>query len=147
MAKFQDYIKNIFWVLLVLQFAPPVFKSIRKQWLDYVEPKNKIGLVVMNSVINSSSSWNKQLTKFFKDPEIKAILIKMDSPGGAAGSSQAIFQEILTLKQQYPKPIVTYFENMCASGGYYIACTTDHIVATSSALVGSIGSKIATQFK
>lgn len=147
MAKFQDYLKNIFWVLLILQFAPPVFKSIQKEWTDYAEPKNKIGLVLLNSCIMSSSRWNKELKKFFKDPEIKAILIKIESGGGAAGSTQAIFQEILQLKKEFPKPIVAYAENICASGAYQIAAATDHIVATSSALVGSIGAKLATQFK
>lgn len=147
MSKFQEYIKNIFWVLLILQFAPPVFKSVKKHWLDHIEPKNKVGLININSTIMSSTRWNKQLEKFFKDDEIKAILIKIDSPGGAAGSSQAICQEILQLKKSHPKPIIAYSENVCASGAYYIAATTDHIITTSSALVGSIGSKICTQFK
>ncbi|MCX5924615.1 MAG: signal peptide peptidase SppA [Candidatus Dependentiae bacterium] len=147
MAKFADYLKNIFWVLLILQFASPVFKTIKKQLSEYSEPKNKVGLVNMSSVITSSTRWNKQLKKFFKDPEIKAILIKMECPGGAAGSSQAICQEILQLKKQYPKPIITYTENICASGAYYIAATTDYIIATNSSLIGSIGAKISTQFK
>ncbi|MBP6892562.1 signal peptide peptidase SppA [Candidatus Babeliales bacterium] len=147
MAKFQEYLKNIFWIILILQFAPSIFRSISKQWSDHVEPKNKVGLVLMNSMICASSNWNKQLTKLFKDPEIKAILIKIDSGGGAAGSSQAIFQEILQLKVQYPKPIVAYAENVCASGAYQIATATDHIVATGSALIGSIGAKFSTLFK
>ncbi len=147
MAKFQEYLKNIFWIILILQFAPSIFKSLSKQWSDHVEPKNKIGLVLINCVINGSSNINKQLTKLFKDPEIKAILIKIDSGGGAAGSSQAIFQEILDLKIQYPKPIVAYAENICASGAYQIATATDYIVATGSALVGNIGSRFPTIFK
>jgi protease IV len=147
MAKFQDYLKNIFWLLLILRFAAPVARSMQKQWLDHVEPKNKVGFVFLNSVIMSSSVWNKQLTKFFKDPEIKAILIKIDSPGGAAGAGEAIAQEILQLKKDHPKPIVTYAENICASAAYQIAATTDYIVTTGSALVGSIGSKLSTQFK
>lgn len=147
MAKFADYLKNIFWVLLILQFASPIFKTIKKTWSEYSEPKNKVGLVNMQSEITSANRWNKQLKKFFKDPEIKAILIKMDCPGGAAGSSQAICQEILELKKKYPKPIITYTENVCASGAYYIAATTDHIIATPSSLVGSIGAKLRTQVK
>lgn len=147
MTKSTNYLKNAFWILLILNFASPIFKSIYKQYNDHVDPKNKIGVVHISSLITSSTKINKQLAKFFKDTEIKAILIKMECPGGAAGSSQAISQEILELKQKYPKPIITYCENMCASGAYYIAATTDHIVATSSSLVGSIGAKIGTQFK
>ncbi len=147
MAKFQDYLKNIFWIILILQFAPSIFQSISKQWSDHIEPKNKVGLVVFSCVIQSSTQWNKQLTKLFKDPEVKAIMLKMDSGGGAAGATQAIFQEILQLKTQYPKPVVSYVENICASGAYQIASASDYIVATSSSIVGSIGAKFPTQFK
>lgn len=147
MSKLTDYIKTAFWILLMLQIAPPMLRNISKNIFDSVEPKNKVGLIVINSAIMSSATWTKQLKKFFKDPDIKAILLKIDSPGGAAGSCEAISQEILNLKKQYPKPIITYCENMCASGGYYVASSTDHIVATSCALIGSIGAKIQTQFK
>lgn len=147
MSKFTDYLKSAFWILLLLQIAPPIIRNVSKSIFESVEPKNKVGLIVINTAIMSSSTSIKQLKKFFKDPEIKAILLKIDSPGGAAGSSEAISQEIIQLKKQYPKPIVTYCENMCASGAYYVAATTDHIVATSSAIIGSIGSKIRTQFK
>jgi protease-4 len=56
-------------------------------------------------------------------------------------------QEVENLKAKHPKPIVSYIENTCASGAYYVAAATDHIVATGSAIVGSIGSRISTQFK
>ncbi|MCX5923587.1 MAG: signal peptide peptidase SppA [Candidatus Dependentiae bacterium] len=147
MSKVSDTLKNIFWVLLIIQFAVPVFKGLKKQWSDHVEPKNKVGMIVMSSVITSSARYNKQLKEFFKDNEIKAILIKMDCPGGAAGSTQAICQEIINLKKQYPKPIVSYSENLCASGAYQVAANTDYIVASGSSLVGSIGAKLGTQMR
>lgn len=133
--------------MLLIQFMPPMIKNISKHLFDTIEPKNKVGLIIINEMISSSTKTNSQLKKFFKDPEIKAILLKIDSPGGAAGSSEAICQEILRLKKEYPKPIITYCENLCVSGAYYIATTTDHIITTSSALIGSIGAKINTQFK
>lgn len=147
MSKLSDTLKNIFWVLLIIQFAVPVFKNLHKQWTDHIEPKNKVGMIVMSSMITSSTRYNKQLKEFFKDPEIKAILIKVDCPGGAAGSTQAICQEIINLKKQYPKPIVSYSENLCASGAYQVAANTDYIVTTSSSLVGSIGAKLNTQLR
>lgn len=147
MSKILEYVKTAFWIMLLIQFIPPVYKTVSHLISSVVEPKNKVGYIVLNSVITSSTSINKQLKKFFKDPEIKAILIKMDCPGGAAGSCEAINQEIMELKKQYPKPIVTYCENICASGGYLISVATDYIITTSGALIGSIGSKISTQFK
>lgn len=147
MAKLTEYIKTLFMILMLLQFAPPIIKNIKEQFIDNLEPKNLVGLITINQPIYSASQYNKQLQKYFKDPEIKAILLKIDCPGGASGASQAVALEILQLKKEFPKPIVTYSENMCASGAYYIAAMTDHIVTTGSCLVGSIGSKLCTQFK
>ncbi|MFI5333532.1 MAG: signal peptide peptidase SppA, partial [Candidatus Babeliales bacterium] len=75
---------------------------------------------------------------------IKAILLRIDCGGGAAGTSQAVYNELTYLKQQYPnKPVVVFIENMCASGAYYIACPCDWIVAAGSSFIGSIGVYIA----
>ncbi len=147
MPTFSDILKNAFWVLLLIQIAPPIINKFSQKIFETVEPRNRVGLILINSTITTSTTWTKQLKKFFKDPEIKAILIKFDSPGGAAGSSEAISKEIIDLKKEYPKPVVAYAENVCASGAYMIAATTDYIVAPSSALIGSIGAKISTQFK
>ena len=147
MSKLIEYIKTAFWILLFLQIAPPIIKNVSKNLFDTIEPKNKVGLIVISEIITSSTKISSQLKKFFKDPEIKAILLKIDSPGGAAGSTEAINQEIIRLKKEYPKPVIAYSENLCASGAYYIAAATDRIITTSSALVGSIGAKLNTQFK
>jgi len=145
--KLSDILKNALWILLLIQIAPPIINKFSQKIFETVEPKNKVGLILINSAISTSTTWTKQLKKFFKDPEIKAILLKLDSPGGAAGSSEAISKEIIDLKKEYPKPIVAYAENICASGAYMIAATTDYIVAPSSAIIGNIGAKISTQFK
>lgn len=147
MAKFSEHLKNIFFIILILQFAPIDLKNIKKHWLDNLEPKNHVGLISMNQPIFSSQHYSKQLQKYFKDPSIRAILLKIDCGGGAAGTTQALALEITQLKKEYPKPIVAYCENICASGAYYIAASTDHIVATGSSLIGSIGSKLSPQFK
>ena len=53
----------------------------------------------------------------------------------------------MELKNEYPKPIITLVENICASGGYWIACATDHIIAPSTALIGSVGITIPYLFQ
>ncbi len=98
----------------------------------------------MTQPLVNSGEYVRNLKKFFKDPSIKAILVRMDCPGGAAGTSQAIYNELTYLKEQYPhKPVVVFVENMCASGAYYIASPSDCIVATGSSFIGSIGVYIA----
>jgi protease-4 len=143
----NSYLKTIFFIIVIIQFAPYLWKNVQTYIEKNKNPKNKIGLVIINSPIYSSTEHIKNIRSFFKDVDIKGIIIKLDCPGGAAGSSQALMQEIESLKAQHPKPIVAYVENMCASGGYYVAAATDHIVATGSAIIGSIGSRISTQFK
>jgi len=137
--KFTEYLKTLFFMLILIQFAPPIIKNLKKQYENLITPKVKVGLIPIKGILYKSDTTNKYLNKFFKDPDIKAILIKMDCPGGASGTAQSIYQEIQSLKNKYKKPIVTLVENICASGGYYIACATDHIITTPSAIVGSIG--------
>lgn len=97
-------------------------------------------------MITDSEPYATQLKTFFEDREVKAIVVKIESPGGFAGSCQALFTEIQELKKQHPKPIIALVENMCASGGYYVACSTDHIIATKASLIGSIGAVFQTFF-
>lgn len=143
MATFSSYAKNIAYGLFILIMIKPILFNLKKNITEYVQDRTKVGIISLSGPIMKSSCFVKHLHAFFKDPEIKAIVIKMDSPGGAAGSSQAIYEEIKFCKKKYPKPVITFVENICASGGYYIACTTDHIIATPSAFMGSIGVYIA----
>lgn len=71
------------------------------------------------------------------DPAVKAIVLRIESPGGGVPPCQEILKEIESVKEK--KPIVVVMENMTASGGYYISTGADKIVALPYALVGSIG--------
>lgn len=137
--SFFDYLKNIFFLLVFMQVLPFLFTGIRKQYSRFWEPKTSVGVISLKGVLYNSAPYTRQLHAFFKDPEIKAILIQMDCSGSAAGTGQAIFREIMEYKKEYSKPIITLVENVCASGGYWIATATDSIIAPETALVGSIG--------
>ena len=140
MATFSDYVKNIFWVLLLLQFAPMFIKGIRSQYSDLFEEKTRVGVISVKGFISSSSPTVREIKQTFEDSSIKAVVFKIDSQGGVAPSAQAIFQEILHYKKLHPeKYVVTLVEQMAASGGYYIAAATDHIISAPSAIIGSIG--------
>jgi protease-4 len=139
MAKMSSILTNIFLLLLLIQIAPGMIKNIKSNYTEYLENKTKVGLISIKNVISDSTHYVRDIKKFFEQDDIKAILLKMDCPGGNAGASQAIFNEIKELKKIHLKPVVVWVQNVCASGGYYIACTADHIIATPSAFVGSIG--------
>lgn len=145
--SFFNMLKNFFFILIVLQFTPPLLEGIKKQYKAYLEPKTKIGLVVYKGVLTDASTHTQFLNTLFKDPEIKGILIKMDCSGSSSGTGQAIHNEIKSLKVLYPKPVGVIVENICTSGGYYIASTADFIVAPGMSLIGSIGTCISYCFQ
>lgn len=144
MATFFDYIKNIFWLLLILQVAPPLIKNVKKQYSELLEPKTKVGLMEIKGTIESSACYVQDLKKLFENEEIKAILIKIECPGGASGAAQAVFNEIKALRKEHTdKYTVALVENLAASGGYYIASAAHYIIACPAALIGSIGAYIS----
>lgn len=79
-----------------------------------------------------------------KDNNVKAIVLQVDSPGGALTSCEEALKYLQDLKKKYPKPIVASFRSMAASGGYYISMIADKIYANESTLTGSIG--VISQF-
>lgn len=139
----SEILKSLAFIFIALQFAPTIIKNVKDKFSNIAENKTKVAIVSLEGAISDSEKTIKKLRKYFEDKDIKAIVFKIDSPGGASGSSQDIFYEILSLKEQYNKKIISFVQNMAASGGYYVATATDHIIATPSAFIGSIGSYIA----
>ena len=82
-------------------------------------------------------SMNRALKEARENDDIKAIVLRIDSPGGSALTSELIWREIELTKKV--KPVVVSMGNVAASGGYYIACNADKIFAENSTITGSIG--------
>ncbi len=98
---------------------------------------DKIGIVEIKGVITQSSPIIEELHRYEEDAEVKAIILRIDSPGGGVGPSQEIYREITKIKTK--KKIITSMGSVAASGGYYIACASDLIVANPGTITGSIG--------
>lgn len=144
--KIASMATNFLSILFFIALAPSLISLIKGQYSLLLTPSTKIGQVILEGTIEKAEPLTHTLRAFFKDPSIKAILIRCESPGGYPGSSQALFNEIQHLKKEYPKPIITLTENICTSGAYYVACATDHIICSPAALVGSIGTRFTTFF-
>jgi protease-4 len=82
-------------------------------------------------------SMNRALKEARENKDIKAIVLRIDSPGGSALTSELIWREIQLTKKV--KPVVVSMGNVAASGGYYIACNADKIFAENTTITGSIG--------
>jgi protease-4 len=99
--------------------------------------KAKVGVVVLSGIITDAKPVLENLDKFSKDDTIKAVILRIDSPGGAVAPSQEIYDRVISLKKE--KKVVASMGTTAASGGYYVACAADKIVANPGTLTGSIG--------
>ena len=79
----------------------------------------------------------KDLRKLREDETVKAVVLRVNSPGGSAYGSEQIWREVVLLKEK--KPVIVSMGDYAASGGYYISCAADYIVADPTTLTGSIG--------
>jgi protease IV len=100
----------------------------------------KVGVVAIDGVISSDLAEKtvELLTKYADDTSIKAIILKIDSPGGGVASSQEIYDEVRRI-QSGGKLVVASLGSVAASGGYYIACAANRIFAHAGTVTGSIG--------
>jgi protease-4 len=97
----------------------------------------KVAVIPLSGLISDSEPVIENLKKYGKDDSVKAIVLRIDSPGGGVGPSQEIYEEVRKLKGR--KPVVTSMGALAASGGYYIACATGKVYANPGTMTGSIG--------
>ncbi len=97
----------------------------------------KVGVIEVSGVIISSKKIIRQLDDFKNSDSIKAIVLRIDSPGGSVGPSQEIYEEIQKVSKL--KPLIVSMGSVAASGGYYIAVPAKRIFANPGTITGSIG--------
>jgi len=99
---------------------------------------DKIAIVEINDVIVSSEKTVEQIKRFREDKSIKAIIVRVNTPGGGVAASQEIYEEVKKTRDS-GKIIVVSMGSIAASGGYYIAVGSSLIIANPGTLTGSIG--------
>jgi protease-4 len=110
----------------------------------------RVGVIEIKGVIGSGAGGVdgatvlKQIRRFEEDQSLKAVVIRIDSPGGAVGTSQEIHDEVKRLAQKKNGAVVCSMGDLAASGGFYVAVACPKIVATPGTLTGSIG--VISQF-
>ena len=131
----KTLIKWVFGVLLFFFSASFVGGIMGDRWKN---SDSEIALVHINGLLMDSARVVRQLSKYRRDPKIKGIIVRIDSPGGSVGPSQEIYDEIHKIKKE-KKIVYASLGSVAASGGYYIACAADYILANPGTLTGSIG--------
>ena len=101
------------------------------------DPDGNIAVVEVVGEIVDPRGVVEKLKKFEKNEKVKAVVLRVNSPGGAVGASQEIHDEVVRLKAK--KKIVVSMGDVAASGGYYVSCPANAIVALPATLTGSIG--------
>lgn len=112
----------------------------------------KIALIDVNGLIahtadgglfaNAESAVDETVARFQKaeaDPAVKAVILRVNSPGGTVAASETLYQEIRAFRERSKKPVIASMAEVAASGGYYIALAADRVLAQESSITGSVG--------
>lgn len=88
---------------------------------------------------NHLSLFSQQLERAADDSAVKAVVLRVNSPGGTVTASDAMYQLVQRFKKKTGKPVIASCQEVAASGAYYVSCASDTIVAQPTSVVGSIG--------
>jgi protease-4 len=88
---------------------------------------------------NPLSLFTQQLDKAADDSDVRAVVLRVNSPGGAVGTSDTMYDEVLKFRKKTGKPVIASAQEIDASGAYYVSCACDKIVVHPAGIIGSIG--------
>lgn len=101
--------------------------------------ESSVGVIRIEGAIADSEDTVKLIRRFRNNSMIKALVLRIDSPGGGVAASEEIYREVLKARHENEMPVVVSMGSVAASGGYYIAAAADQIYATSGTITGSLG--------
>lgn len=140
----KDSTKVFGWVIAIVLGAGILFALLTsggtadKGGYDLSGSTPKVAIVNLTGTILSSRQIVSSLQELADNASVKAIVLRVDSPGGGVAASQEIFEEVKSIRDTV-KPIVVSMGSMAASGGYYVSCGATRIVADPGTITGSIG--------
>ncbi len=141
--KWSIFFKSLFFVYLLVVFIMAYSSSDTTAALG--KASEHTALVEVQGVIAAGAEASadniiKGLRDAFKEPKAKAVILRINSPGGSPVQAGYVYDEIKRLRKKYKdKKVYAVISDMCASGGYYIAVAADEIYADKASIVGSIG--------
>lgn len=132
---------------LISTFTEPKVAGILKEFSSFSTSSNKAHIAVLHieGIIQDKNDTYDQewllttIRDLSYDRSVKAILLDINSPGGGVYQSDEVYLELLDYKETSGNPVFAFLGPLAASGGYYIACAADYIVANRNTLTGSIG--------
>ncbi len=100
---------------------------------------HRVGLIEVDGEIQDSAEFLDELKRLEEDPRVSALVVRIDSPGGGVAATQEMFHALRQFHEKTGHPVVASLGSLAASGGYYLACAAQKIVAEPGTLTGSIG--------
>ena len=130
------------------RLEPQVIESADVPWWTC----DKVAMVTVSGTISNSrssdllssgpnkvSDFRETLDTIAQDPMVKAVVLRINSPGGTVTGSAMMYHDLQEFKKKSGKPVVTCMMDVCASGGYYLSCASDYRIAYPTTITGSIG--------
>lgn len=124
------------WIAILLVVAGLAVLLLRMGG-DGLPDKDHIARLRIDGLITGDQASLDLLREVAKDDKVRAVILRIDSPGGTTAGSEALYEEIRALSAR--KPVVAVMDTVAASGGYIAAIAADHIVARGNTITGSIG--------
>ncbi len=131
----MKWLKSFVWFFLVLVGLSSFLWMISE--LDIIAGPNRIAVIRISGTIDDVQEYLSAIKEYRENDNVKAIVLRIESPGGGIGASQEMYREVR--RTHVVKPVVASLGGVAASGGYYIASAAGHIVANPGTITGSIG--------
>jgi len=136
-VKRRKPVRLLLWMLFAGLLLVVLVNTLFPDW--ELSGEDRIALVRVEGVILDAQQTVGELKRFADNPSVKAIVLRIDSPGGGVVPSQEIYDAVKRVRNKNNKMVVASMGTVAASGGYYIAAATDRIIANPGTLTGSIG--------
>ena len=133
----RSMLRRIFWAIIIGVSALMLINALLPD-LDF-SGQDRVAIIRIEGVILDAQSTISELKQYSENPLVKAIVLRIDSPGGGVVPSQEIHDAVKRVKNKSNKAVIASMGTVAASGGYYIAAATDRIIANPGTLTGSIG--------
>ncbi|MBL7106922.1 MAG: signal peptide peptidase SppA [Phycisphaerae bacterium] len=141
LSVFANFIFLLVIIAIIAFLATGHISDYEETTIEPGPQNRKIAIINLNGMIDNQQSDDitQQLKMLKKDKSLKALILKINSPGGTVSASDQINNQIKKFKLQTNIPVIAFMQSLAASGGYYSAVATDKIVAEPTAITGSIG--------
>ena len=133
---FMRFSVGVFALMVLATFG---FALLPDHWKS---PSGEIAIVNIHGMLMDSRDIVQQLSDYRHNPQVRGVILRIDSPGGAVAPAQEIYSEILKLRAAH-KTVYASMGTVAASGGYYIACAANYVLANPGTLTGSISAVMA----